>query len=117
MLRFNAMRVMRLRGIENPWSFMVRNGFHRSTANNFFNGKVLQIKVEHLEKLCLLLNCVPGDLFEWKADSNRTISENHALNAINRADAPPPIVQIIKDVPLEKLEQLNRELLDRKDEM
>lgn len=108
MLRFNVMRVMRLRGIENPWSFMVRNGFHRSTANNIFNGNVLQIKVEHIQKLCLLLNCTPSDLFVWEQTENSPrLTENQALKSLVREPNAPTITEIVKDIPIEKMEEIS----------
>lgn len=107
MLRFNVMRVMNLRGIHQPWVFLVRNGFIRSTANNFFNGNVHEIKVAHIEKLCLLLNCAPSDLFEWQTDANSpALAENHALKSLAREKSAPTITEIVKDLPLEQMEEI-----------
>jgi DNA-binding Xre family transcriptional regulator len=113
MLHFNVMRVMNLRGIHQPWVFMVKNGFIRSTANNFYNGNVKEIKVEHIEKLCLLLNCTPSDLFEWHSDeTSPALTENQALKSLIREKSAPTITEIVRDLPIEKMEEIGK-LLDR----
>ena len=116
MLRFNVMRVMNLRGIRQPWVFMVQNGFIRSTASNFFNGNVLEIKVKHIEKLCVLLNCTPSDLFEWQTDANSpVVAETHALKSLVREKSAPTITEIVKDLPIEQMEEISELLKQMKD--
>jgi len=116
MLRFNVMRVMSLRGINKPWVFMVKNGFIRSTANNFYNGNVREIKVEHIEKLCLLLNCTPSDLFEWETGADSpALTENQALNSLVREKSAPTITEIVKDLPIEKMEEIGELLKQMKE--
>lgn len=107
MLRFNVMRVMSLRGIHKPWVFLVRNGFIRSTANKFYNGNVKEIKVEHIEKLCLLLNCTPSDLFEWQSNADApALPENQALKSLIREKSAPTITEIVRDLPIEEMEKI-----------
>jgi hypothetical protein len=116
MLRFNVMRVMNLRGTHQPWVFMVQNGFIRSTASNFFNGNVLEIKIKHIEKLCLLLNCTPSDLFEWQTDANSSVLyKTHALKSLVREKSAPTITEIVKDLPIEKMEEISELLKQIKD--
>jgi len=116
MLRFNVMRVMNLRGIHKPWVFLVRNGFIRSTANNFYNGNVREIKVEHIEKLCLLLNCTPSDLFEWEQSATSpALNENQALNSLVREKSAPTITEIVRDLPIERMEEIGELLKQMKE--
>lgn len=115
MLRFNVIRVMKLRGINKPWVFLRENGFIRSTANHFYNGNVLHIKVEHIEKLCLLLNCTPSDLFEWEPSANTSAGENHALRSLVREKSAPTIAEIVKDLPIEKMEEIGEMLKQLKE--
>ncbi len=116
MLRFNVMRVMNLRGIRQPWVFMVKNGFIRSTANNFFNGNVQAIKLKHIEKLCVLLNCTPNDLFEWETTPHSpALSENQALKSLMREKSAPTISEIVKDLPIKQMEEISEILKQMKD--
>ena len=34
------------------------------------NGKVRGIRYETLEKICIVLNCQPGDILEYRADDD-----------------------------------------------
>ncbi len=115
MLYFNAMRVLDLRGIERPYSYLRQNGFTHSMAGNIINNRVLQIRVEQIEQLCLLLNCVPSDLFEWRDDGGKTIAGNHAIHSLARDDSAH-ISRLVKDIPVEKLGKLTQMIEELRDE-
>jgi len=113
MLIFNVKRVLDLRGIDKPYAFLHHNGFVRSTSGNLVNGNVWEIKLRHIEKLCLLLNCTPNDLFEWRADKDAPpVSETHALKSLKREKDVPRISEIVKDMPIEKMVEIS-EMLNR----
>lgn len=104
MLIFNAKRIMKMRGIEKMFSFLCNSGFVRNTASYLVTGKASHIKIEHIGKLCLLLNCTPNDLFEWENDGQNVLTENHALNAIVKEPVRESnIKQLLREIPLEKL--------------
>jgi DNA-binding Xre family transcriptional regulator len=76
MLKINVRKVMEARGIFTPYKFMVKNGFTPTTATKISNGDVEYLRLEYIERLCTLLNCLPNDLFDWtpnekKEDSNK----------------------------------------------
>lgn len=115
MLRFDVMRVMKLRGIQKPWVFLMENGFTRSASNNFFSGNVLELKIWQIEKLCLLLNCTPSDLFDWEPSEHTSAGENHAMRALIREKSAPTIADIVKDLPIEKMEEIGEMLKQLKE--
>lgn len=106
MLIYNLRRIFTLRGIDKPHTFLVKNGFSPSTASNMLAYYPVVFKVKSLEKLCIALNCTPNDLFEWKPSENSDIAENHPLRSLVKEKAPPPIAQMVKDLPVEKLSEL-----------
>jgi DNA-binding Xre family transcriptional regulator len=106
MLKFNLKRVFALRGVIDPVPFMIEAGFIRQTANNLLNQQTSLVKIEHLEILCRALNCTPNDFFEWQADSSNVVPESHSLNNLKRAQTAQNIQTMIKDIPLEKMEEL-----------
>lgn len=106
MLYFNIKRLLDLRGIDKPYAFLVKNGFVSQTATNLVNNRVGHIKPAQMEKLCLLLHCTPNDLFDWQPDKNSRIADNHPLKSLVKEKNAPPISEIVKDVPVEKLAQL-----------
>lgn len=115
MLMFNALRVLEARGIERPYSYLRRNGFTHSTAGSIINNRVFRFNIEHLERLCLLLNCVPSDLFEWRDGDGQSIAETHAIKSLVREDAAH-ISRLVKDIPVEKLGELTRLIEDLRNE-
>lgn len=116
MLYLNVKRILDLRGIDKPFAYLHQNGFIRSTAHKFVHGDVWEIKLEQIERLCLLLNCSPNDLFEWKPDKNTRVAENHPLKSLNKEKSAPKISQLVKDIPVDKLHRIEDLLKQLKDE-
>lgn len=116
MLVFNLRRVLALRGITQPQGYLVRIGLHRSIAAKLGNNRSTVIKISHLELLCRALNCTPSDLFEWKPDAEKPLAENHALNALQRSKSAQRISEIVKNIPLEKLDRIEGLLNEIKNE-
>lgn len=116
MLYLNVGRVLNLRGIVKWFSYLHKNGFIRSTATSLVSNKVYQIRFSLLEQLCLLLNCTPNDLFQWQPDEHQKVTENVALKVLIRDNSALVISQIVKDMPIEKLERVKELLTQLKDE-
>lgn len=103
MLTLNLQRVFKLRGIENPYTELVKCGISRPTAHNLLSLRVESIRYSHMEKICELLNCEPSDLFEWKPSKTTLHVENHPLKNLKRDDSAQKFVELIKTIPLEQL--------------
>ena len=97
---------MELRGIDKPYAFLVKNGFVTQTATNMINNRLGRITPAQVEKLCLILNCTPNDLFDWRPDENTSVSETHALHSLKK-EKTPSVAQMVKDLPVEKLSKLH----------
>lgn len=102
MLIFNPNRMFKLRGIDKPYSFLVKNGFGSTTASDIVNIRKPLVRTEYLETICYLLNCTPNDLYEWKPDNHRAVPENHPLRTLQKEEIPP-MFEVLKDLPIEKL--------------
>jgi len=106
MLYFNVKRLLDLRGIDRPYTFLVKNGFVSQTATNIINNQIARITPAQMETLCLLLNCTPNDLLDWRPSANAVVPENHPLRTLTKEKTPPPISEMVKDLPVEKLSRL-----------
>lgn len=106
MLTFNPRRVFKLRNIERPSSFLVKNGFSAMAASRLLAAASPMVKIKHLESLCLLLNCTLDDLFEWKPDRDAAVPDNHPLRALSGRETPRAISDLVKDLPIKKLADL-----------
>jgi hypothetical protein len=82
---------------------LVKLGFDYPQASRFLKKANPSVKIRHIEQLCIALNCTPNDLFEWKADTNTVLPENHSLNALARGAGAKNLQQMVKDIPSDKL--------------
>ena len=87
MITLDVLRVMKLKAITNPYSFLTANGFTHHTAYRISNGKVASLNFRHLEKLCRILHCEPHDLLSYTADKNGAVHPDDHL-AFLRKEAP-----------------------------
>ncbi|CAN5392224.1 hypothetical protein BH10ACI1_BH10ACI1_07120 [soil metagenome] len=108
MLKFNPKRIFGLRGIEQPVGFLVKMGFNYPQASKFLNRDNPMIKLRHIERLCIALNCTPNDLFEWRKDTDTVLPETHSLNALDKGEKMSNLRQMVKDIPSDKLAEIER---------
>jgi len=108
MLVFDIKRVLAMRGIDEPYRWLVRNGFVPQTATTWTKYRIGYVKPEHIEKLCLLLNCTPNDLFQWREDNKTVVPEGHALRSLKKSNTH----LALRDIPADKLEKLGEMLAE-----
>ena len=111
MLKLDLRRIFEDKGIDKPSLFMKKNGFTAHTTHRLLHSKVDSISFKHLEKICLLLNCTIEDLFAWINEDKTGIYKDHPLNKLKRGKSRGMITNKLKDLPLDKLEQV-RTFLD-----
>jgi DNA-binding Xre family transcriptional regulator len=79
MLSLNLLPIFKARGIERPYSFLVKAGLTPHTANSLLNSRTRIFRLDHIEKLCLILNCEPNELLVWHPNKNEVITDNHPM--------------------------------------
>ncbi|GAF02320.1 helix-turn-helix domain-containing protein [Saccharicrinis fermentans] len=108
MLKYNFRRIFRARGIEKPHAYLRKAGFSVNFATKVKNNNIKRLDLKELEKLCLLLRCTPNDFMEWMPDPNTELSEKHPMNDLKKPANEVDFVKTLSEVPLGKLEELNR---------
>lgn len=117
MLSYNFTRIFKLRGIKNPYTYLVRAGFSEHFAVKIANDKVRQLRLHEFEKLCLLLSCTPNHIMEWKPDSLQKVSEKHPMRELIRIEREIDIVKTLNSVPFDKIREIEELIKNRiKDE-
>ena len=118
MLYFDIKRILKTRGIDEPYRWLVKNGFVPQTVHSWLNYQLGYIKPDHLERLCLLLNCTPNDLFDWREDGKTVVHDTHALRTLTKQAPDTSLQRALSELPLDKLEKLGEMLaeLQSKDE-
>ena len=112
MLYFNLTRLLKLRGVERPYSWLVQNGFVPQTAVRWSKNEIGYVRPAQMERLCLLLNCTPNDLFDWRKDGKTAVHDTHALRTLTKPPPDTSVQSALRDLPLAKLEKLGEILAD-----
>ena len=107
MLKLNLQPIFTARGIDKPYTFLVKAGFTPHSAIIILN-KPKEIKLHYIELLCMKLNCEPSDLFLWIPDKNNPIAENHPLH--NLAGNATNTTYSLLDLPYRQLKDLTSKL-------
>jgi len=111
MLSYNLQPIFSARGIEKPFSFLVKNGFTPHTAHNILNNESHTLRLDHLELLCEILFCEPNDLFLWTPSKNKIIHENNPLNKLrNNGENNTNLKTVLDSLPYKKLKELSNKL-------
>ncbi len=79
MITLDVLRVMKLKAITKPYTFLTAHGFTHHTAYRLSSGKPASISFRHLEKLCRILHCEPHDLFDYAPEKNTVLPDNDHL--------------------------------------
>ena len=108
MLTLNLSRIFKARAIHQPYKFLVTHGFVPFIAHKYKNSKVTQIRIDHIERLCIALNCTPNDLFEWFPDNLLDNRLDHPLHAIRQREKKVDINKQLAQMSLQKLEEVER---------
>ncbi len=103
MLAFNLKRIFAARGIEKPFTYMVRKGFSDSFSSSIINGRKHQMNLREVERLCELFKCTPNDLLEWTPSAEQAIQKDHPLKPLERTNKVEGLTQLLSSVPLDKL--------------
>jgi len=113
MLKLNFLRICAIRGIGNPYTLLVKNGFSHFSASSLVNDKIKSIKADQLYKLCVVLNCTPNDLFEYVPKKNLP---GHPLNGLIKEPLPFNYLETIRKMPLEDLKKIEEVIMRIKGE-
>ena len=105
MLTFNFSRIFKARGIDKPFSYLVKTGYSDNFATRIVNNRIKRLDLADLEKLCELLQCTPNDLLEWIPEGKDKTNDKHPLISIKRSDKVIQLTQILNSVPLDKLKR------------
>jgi DNA-binding Xre family transcriptional regulator len=106
MLVLNIGPVLSARGIERPFSFLVKSGFSAHTAHLLLNNQRHTFRLNHIERLCKILICEPHDLLQWTPDTGENLPATHPLYKLNRRQPVHNWKQAMAGMPLQELQQV-----------
>jgi len=113
MLIYNFDRVFKARGIERPFTYLIKAGFSDNFATKVKNNKLVRIHLRELEKLCLLLRCTPNDFCEWVPDNDANIDSGHPIHMIRKSDKVVDMTKTLNSVPLGQLDEIEEMIQEK----
>jgi DNA-binding Xre family transcriptional regulator len=106
MLRFNFTRILKARGIDRPFSYLVKIGYSGNFATRLAHNRMKRLDLTHVEKLCELFQCTPNDLLEWVPESKDQNSDKHPLISLKRIDKVVELTHMLSSIPLDKISEI-----------
>ena len=106
MLSLNLKPIFAARGIEKPYTYLVKAGFPAYTAHNLLSAKTVTFHLRNIDKLCTLLNCTPNDLLVWTPNRNEKLADSHPITRLKKQDTDLNWQDTIKTVPLDQLGEI-----------
>jgi DNA-binding Xre family transcriptional regulator len=106
MLTFNFTRIFKARGIDKPFSYLVKKGYSENFATRVVNNRIRKLNLKDVELLCEMLFCTPNDLLEWIPAVEDSTTGNHPLISLKRTEKVVHLTQILNSVPLDRLAEI-----------
>lgn len=72
MIQINIQELSKLKGFKNAHQLQLAEDLSPAAAVRLWKGEVEKISMETLGRLCLALDCQPGDLFVFLPDESST---------------------------------------------
>jgi DNA-binding Xre family transcriptional regulator len=114
MLTINLKPIFAARGIDRPFSYMVKAGLSRIAAHRLLNGTALSFQLRHVDTLCTILCCTPNDIVAWQPNSGQPpLAESHPLQRLRPQPMPEGLENLFKQMPLDELQQLIAEVKEK----
>ena len=112
MLTFNFTRIFKSRGIDKPFSYLVKLGYSDNFATRIVNNRIERLNLKDIERLCELFQCTPNDFIEWIPSTKDLKNDNHPLLTLKRTDKVVQLTKIINSIPLDKLKDIETMIKD-----
>lgn len=115
MLKWDFIKVFKMRGIRKPFHYLTDIGFSHSLAHRISNNKIDKISLEHLLKLCEHLKCTVHDFLVWVPRKAQAEDESHPLRVLLPDKSGTRVVNLLKNLNLDEIRELEKLLRKRPD--
>lgn len=113
MLQYNLRPLFRARGIDRPFTLLVRAGISEASAHRILNNQTGNFKLRHIEILCRILVCQPNDLLVWIPEKDASYPEDYPLKDL-QSDGDSDGLEVFANMPLKKLQEVAKEVAEKK---
>lgn len=113
MLSLNLAPIFKMRGIEKPYTFLVKAGLSPHSATTILNSKTRIFRLDHIELLCDVLVCEPNDLLAWTPEDEKIYPENYPLAKLKFQQAETMWVDTLSKMTYKELKEVTRTILHK----
>ncbi len=106
MLFLNLNPILKARGIERAYTFLVKAGIPPNTASKIVDRSAPSFKLSHIEIICKALFCEPNDILQWVPDKDEILPESHPLQNLKQEETFENWEKTLATIPLGKLKEL-----------
>lgn len=110
MLSLDLKHIFKARGIDKPYTYLVKAGFTPHTASLLCTNSTKVFKLKHIELLCKVLVCEPNDLLSYKATNKDHLPPNHPLLKLQHEEVDQNWRQTLATIPFNKLKELTQKI-------
>ncbi len=110
MLSLNLHPIFRARGIERPYSFLVKAGLSPHSANAILSSQTRVFRLDHIELLCRTLVCEPNDLVVFTPNKDQNLSPEHPLNNLKHSESGKDMRETLATMPFKQLQEITKQI-------
>ncbi|MCC6725145.1 MAG: helix-turn-helix transcriptional regulator [Saprospiraceae bacterium] len=110
MLSLNLTPIFKARGIERPYSFLVKAGLTSHVAHAILSSETRSFRLDHIELLCRALICEPSDLVLYTPDKNHPLPQEHPLNNLKQPESVKDLGATLANMPFKQLKEIAKQI-------
>lgn len=114
MLTFSLTRILNIKGIDKPYSYLRKQGYGSKKSNWLVFGKKSVINLDEVEKFCLEYKCTPNDLLSWSPSKMEDDYPENPLQLIRRDDDIQPVLSLMDNMSNQGIAELEKYIQKRK---
>ncbi|WP_276978870.1 helix-turn-helix transcriptional regulator, partial [Flavobacterium filum] len=99
MITLYIKEMLRYKNLKPTASTLAKMGISWITANNMLSNKAKSITFDHVEKLCIGLNCTPNELFNYKPDK-KGVGPDYVIHEIKKEGTPLALQDVLQRMPM-----------------
>ena len=117
MLTLNLTPIFKARGIDKPYSFLVKAGLTAHSATNILNSQTRIFRLDHVELLCKVLVCEPNDLLLWTPNSGEKFEPNFPLSKLIQVETGlNNWKETLATMPFKELKEVTKAIITKQTE-
>ena len=107
MLTYNLFPIFNLRGIPNPYNYLVKLGISPTVARKMLFNDSYIMRLKHIELMCLHLNCTPNDLLMYVPSPSRNLSQTIPLDKLRKENNEANLQTQLQSLNIDQLKEVS----------